>query len=114
MSQKVLLEKQYNRWLVIKEVKPTIYSNNNKSRNILCKCECGNEKIVKTVNLNRGSTTSCGCLISQYGKALKPGDKRNNLTVISYNKGKWLCHCICGSITEVSTYNLNMCFILKF
>lgn len=73
----------------------------------LCKCDCGNEKIVKTVNLNRGSTTSCGCLISQYGRSLKPGDKRNNLTVISYKKGKWLCHCVCGNVTEVTTYNLN-------
>jgi hypothetical protein len=73
----------------------------------LCKCDCGNEKIVKTTHLNRGRTKSCGCLISQYGRSLKPGDRRNNLTVISYNKGKWLCHCICGNITEVSTYNLN-------
>ena len=73
----------------------------------LCRCNCGNEKIVKTINLNRRSTTSCGCLISQYGRSLKPGDKRNNLTVISYKNGKWICHCICGNVTEVPTYHLN-------
>ncbi len=28
----------------------------------LCKCDCGNYKIVKTTNLRRGATKSCGCL----------------------------------------------------
>lgn len=28
----------------------------------LCQCECGNKIIVKTNNLNRKYTTSCGCL----------------------------------------------------
>lgn len=28
----------------------------------LCKCSCGNEKIVTSSNLTKGSTNSCGCL----------------------------------------------------
>jgi hypothetical protein len=108
-QKKITVGMQFGRLTIISKAE-SIKGGNTVKRSHgvwLCKCECGNEKIVKTINLNRGSTTSCGCLVSQYGKALKPGDRRNNLTVISYNKGKWLCHCICGNITEVSTYNLN-------
>lgn len=31
----------------------------------LCKCDCGNEKIVTPTNLRNGSTKSCGCLRSE-------------------------------------------------
>ena len=27
----------------------------------LCRCECGNEKVIKSGSLNRGATRSCGC-----------------------------------------------------
>ena len=37
--------------------------NNGKTR-WLCKCKCGNEKIVHAEGLTRGTTVSCGC----YGK----------------------------------------------
>ena len=30
----------------------------------LCKCDCGKEKIVRTQNLKKGCTTSCGCIKS--------------------------------------------------
>lgn len=30
--------------------------------NWLCKCECGNKKIIKYSNMKRGATKSCGCL----------------------------------------------------
>lgn len=26
-----------------------------------CRCDCGNEKVAYSMNLRRGSTTSCGC-----------------------------------------------------
>lgn len=34
----------------------------NRSNGWLCRCECGNEKIVATADLKKGSTKSCGCL----------------------------------------------------
>lgn len=37
----------------------------------LCKCDCGNYKIVKTINLRRGATKSCGCYRSEYVKNQK-------------------------------------------
>lgn len=82
-----------------------------------CKCDCGNETIVDTRNLNSGKTKSCGCL---RGKNLK-GNTRNmppkvdltgkrfgKLTVIKYIKGgKWECQCDCGNTCIVDTRNLN-------
>jgi hypothetical protein len=40
------------------------YAGNNKHRSSLwlCKCDCGNEKIIKGRNLINGDTKSCGCL----------------------------------------------------
>ena len=28
----------------------------------ICRCDCGNEKVVRGVNLKSGMTRSCGCL----------------------------------------------------
>ena len=71
-----------------------------------CICDCGKSAIVKTVNLNRGSTKSCGCIIRN-GRSLKPGKKINRLTTISYKDGKWFCLCECGNHIEVKTNTLN-------
>lgn len=37
----------------------------------LCRCDCGKEKIVSTVDLNGEKTRSCGCLISDAKKGEK-------------------------------------------
>jgi hypothetical protein len=50
---------KYGLLTLINEVEP-LY--NKKVRRFLCKCECGNEKIIHLTNLNNGSTKSCGCL----------------------------------------------------
>lgn len=34
----------------------------------LCKCDCGNEKIVQSWNLVKGYTTSCGCIASDVAR----------------------------------------------
>jgi len=33
----------------------------------LCRCECGNEKIIRGNDLRRGRTTSCGCNVITHG-----------------------------------------------
>jgi hypothetical protein len=34
----------------------------------LCKCDCGNEKVVVSGNLSSGKSKSCGCLLSEFLK----------------------------------------------
>jgi len=71
-----------------------------------CECDCGKKIIVKTIDLNRGSVKSCGCLISKNGLSYKPGQKINRLTTISYKNGKWFCECECGNTIDIETNNL--------
>ena len=47
---------KFNRLTVIKEVE-----KKNKARFFLCKCDCGNEKMIRMVQLTNGQTKSCGC-----------------------------------------------------
>lgn len=32
----------------------------------LCRCQCGNEKVVQRGALNQGRVKSCGCLLAEY------------------------------------------------
>ncbi len=64
-------------------------------------CECGNNRVISTGELNRKRTLvpSCGCY--HYFKDLS-GKKFNDLTVLKLNhKNKsqyyWLCKCNCGN-----------------
>ena len=72
----------------------------------LCRCACGVERPVRTANLKKGKSTSCGCSYKR-----KPGDVFGRLTLLSQigNRGKralWLCRCECGNETTVSSTNL--------
>ena len=49
---------RFGRLLVIKNVG----TDRNGSSKWLCKCDCGNKKIVTNSNLRNNSTKSCGCL----------------------------------------------------
>ena len=84
----------------------------------LCKCDCGNEKIINGASLRKGLTTSCGC------NRIKKLNERNNkkvkdetgkvygfLTVIDRNldpkyskdgRAMWNCVCECGNKHIVS------------
>nr|WP_297873513.1 hypothetical protein [uncultured Blautia sp.] len=78
----------------------------------LCKCDCGNEKIVKTGKLNSGEVKSCGCM-----KAKDLTGKRfGRLTVIKKDHihivpsggkyWKYLCKCDCGNEVSVLSNSL--------
>ena len=45
------------RWTVIKRVE-----DRSGAAAWLCKCDCGNEKVVSGANLRKGTSKSCGCL----------------------------------------------------
>lgn len=81
--------------------------NNNGTAQWLCKCDCGNTKIVRGTYLRNGNTRSCGCLQQENRQRSKlkdlTGQKFGKLTVIERaendNKGnvQWLCQCECGN-----------------
>lgn len=82
----------------------------------LCKCECGNTKVIKGKYLLNGDTKSCGCLKHSEPviKEINIGTKVGRFTVIKQAdktiKGlpQWLCQCECGNtkiIPETSLKN---------
>jgi hypothetical protein len=88
----------------------------SKSGQIICKChcDCGNEVFVKSRNLTKGGTRSCGCVDRKRGGARLrdiTGQRFGRLVAvkrISHEAGKslWECRCDCGNTIVVLLGNL--------
>ena len=87
-----------------------------------CSCECGGEKIVDGLSLQRGDCKSCGCIRPNHGVRGKfvdlTGQKFGKLTVVGRVKSMWLCQCECGRQCEVrsdalKTGNTKSCGCLR-
>ena len=57
-------------------------NNKNGQARWLCKCDCGNETIVKSDDLKRGKTKSCGCLRVEVSR------NRMKVSSVKHNKTK--------------------------
>jgi hypothetical protein len=86
------------------------YKNNHTY--YLCKCDCGNEKIIYEYTLKNGESTSCGCKtknkgFDKYREYI--GRHVNSLTILNVFKSKRIyfeCKCDCGEITKVEVLRL--------
>lgn len=94
---------RYGRWVVARRVK-----NKGKSgATWLCRCDCGNEKVVRGIVLRKGASRSCGCLSRDLAGKRNlvdmTGKKFGRLTVIERvssdmrGQATWLCECECGN-----------------
>ena len=81
----------------------------------LCKCKCGNQKIIAGGLLRSKKTQSCGCIKKEWARStLKSliGFRFGRLTVIERapnrrpNQVRWICRCDCGTLTDVAGSNL--------
>lgn len=76
----------------------------------LCKCDCGNEKVVKTHELRNGNTKSCGCKINLVPAFRDLTGQRINMLTVNEKtdrrdaKGSiiWRCTCDCGKECYIS------------
>jgi len=94
----------------------------------LCKCDCGNEKVVRGSHLKDGTTQSCRCMLGENWRNRiidLTGKKFNKLTVVSLHEKRkqkrssstklyWLCKCDCGNTTilcgdEIKSMNTKSC-----
>ena len=85
----------------------------------LCKCDCGNEKVIQGNALTSGRQKSCGCLnkknASRLGKLNRidlTNQKFGKLTairvfdVLEHGITRWICVCECGNTKIVATQDL--------
>jgi hypothetical protein len=75
-----LTGKKFGKLIVIKQAEKHVQPSGTSYTRWLCKCECGNEVTVRTSDLTRGHTKSCGCL--QKEKVTTHGLKKTRLYVI--------------------------------
>lgn len=91
----------------------------NKKAIFKCRCDCGNEIIVRGADLKSGNTTSCGCLQKKVTSHMNDkyrqemiGKNFGFLKVLSFDKiqnrrAYYTCFCeLCGSITVKLGYDL--------
>ena len=97
---------KYGKLLVIKKAPRP--ENRPKGTYWLCKCDCGNYKVIRGADLRSGHVNSCGCLYGQHSVKNEIGNKYGRLTVIERAEKQgirgalWKCQCNCGNIIIVS------------
>lgn len=124
----------FGRLTVLEEVPaPTEYTE-YKGLWYRCRCQCGNETVVRRSSLVRGATRSCGCLRRENSSgvakdkrarsSIAPGAVFGRLTVIreteerKYKNVVYECRCQCGNIkhvrgSELKSGNVKSCGCLR-
>lgn len=124
-QEQIYIGAKFGRWTVL-EI--NLYNPNSnakqKVKHALCRCECGQERLVSYPALYQGRSHSCGCLTREttirmnWEKGCIPvGTRFGKLTVIEdlgYRKMnnnnrriRWQrCKCDCGNIIDVNNNNL--------
>lgn len=86
----------------------------------LCKCDCGNERIVLACNLTTGHTTNCGCVQRRktserclrdltgmrFGRLIVIKRAENYVSPKGDTNTQWLCLCDCGEYVTVNQSRL--------
>lgn len=102
------------------EADPWILPDGRKQRMYKCKCDCGNECVVRLNDFRSGRSTSCGCKRnkSNHDRMFEDltGQTFGRLTVIERSddfitssgekKVQWKCRCSCGNIIFAQSYSL--------
>ena len=80
-----MVGKRFGRLIVIKRIYP---NTKNREKRWLCKCDCGDEKIVRGWSLRNGDTQSCGCLQKEVmnKRRLSPGLGAMRALILSYKR----------------------------
>lgn len=111
MTRMDLIGQRFGRYVVVSEVDCPL------PRRFVCRCDCGEIRIVRMSDLRNGSAKSCGCLRrdraakvhaydltgTRFGRLVARnivGKAHNN------NQNVWHLDCDCGNSTTATTHNL--------
>ena len=72
---------RFGRLLVVCRASNHTQPNGNRIARFMCRCDCGNEVIVRAIHLRSGASKSCGCLWNEFSESLRThgdscGDKQ--------------------------------------
>jgi len=110
--KKNVVGKRFGRWKVLRE------AGRSKGGAVLwlCRCDCGNEKVIRGSAFQKGETKSCGCynreMSAEKNTIDLTGKRFGRLIVISKadrnisNKLLWLCLCDCGNEKKILGHSL--------
>jgi hypothetical protein len=112
--------RRFGRWNVVKEAGHIRTKSGISLRQVLCKCTCGTQRVVRWVHITSGRSLSCGCLKTAALKSrIRPVAKHERFgrwTVISeasslsslagYRVRRLLCRCDCGTQRVVKLQSL--------
>lgn len=122
LAKRDLSGERFGRWVVIKKAGPYIHNGRRKDWLYLCKCDCGEEREVKSSALSRGISQSCGCLAADinseihihslvgqdFGDWVVIARGRSRNTPKDQTKTYWLCKCKhCNHTKDIYAGNLS-------
>lgn len=70
-----LVGKRFGRLTVVEQAEDYVISSGKRCAQWICRCDCGNEHIVRGYSLKNGDTKSCGCLARE--KTVERNKKHN-------------------------------------
>lgn len=117
-----MIGKRFGHLVVIDESESKRYSNGEKVRMWLCRCDCGTEKAINQAHLISGNSTSCGCKKVRHVADLT-GRRFGRLVVQKFagirivgkgqRKSQWECLCDCGNTIIATGNNLQSGYVLS-
>lgn len=74
------MTQKFGKLTIIERTAPPEHLKDRKSIYLLCKCDCGNEKVVKKSSLTSGATISCGCEHKKRASERAKNNKTHGMT----------------------------------
>ena len=104
---------RFNRWTLVKEAPSVTYAYAKRNvirRQVVARCDCGNEKVVDLKSIKIGQSKSCGCIRAEVASETHRDKGIGDLTgarmgllyyteEAGYKKGNRFiqCNCSCGN-----------------
>ena len=103
--------KRFGRLIVIQKAVNKKHNSKNTATRWICKCDCGNTKIINSYSLRNGNTKSCGCLRRERIKHGNSGTKLYaiwaNMKCRNKKTSKIICNTWLNDFNNFKNWSLN-------
>lgn len=87
ITTKAMIGKRFGRLVVLKVADPIRLTNGKPRQRVLCQCDCGNTKVIRTDDVRSGNNRSCGCLHTEANRTrgIEHGDNKKGNRAAEYH-----------------------------